>query len=80
MVITSAIYGHYFGQTSAADSNRCNTQACHHVAEKVPGLHCHSSNKWRYTSDVALENHHYGYHHTHQWTAPCVQLGTTDNE
>jgi hypothetical protein len=80
MAITSAIYGHYYAQTSAADSNHYNTQAYHHVAGKERGLHYHSSNKWQYTSGVALENHHYGHCYTLHLTAPCVQPGKTDNE
>jgi hypothetical protein len=75
MTITSAIHGNYYGQNAVADSNRCNTPVYHHGVEKVPGLHCRSLNKWRYTSGVALENHYYG----HYQTGLCVPPGTMDN-
>jgi hypothetical protein len=57
MAITSAIFGHYYAQISAADSNHYNTLACRHEAETVLELRYHSLNKWLYTSGVALENH-----------------------
>jgi len=80
MAITSAIFGHYYAQISAADSNHYNTQACRHVAGMVPGLHFHSSNKWLYTSGAALESHHFGRYYTLHLTVPYAQPGTTDNE
>ena len=80
MAITSAIFGHYYAQISAADSNHYNTQACRHVAGKVPALHYHSSNKWLYTSGAALENLHLDYYYTLHLTVLCVLPCTTDNE
>jgi hypothetical protein len=75
MAITSAIHGNYYGQNAVADSNRCNTPAYHHAAGKVPGLHCRSSNKWRYTSGVALESRCYD----HYQIDLCVLPGMMDN-
>jgi hypothetical protein len=79
MAITSAIFGHYYAQISAAGNNHYNTLACRLVAGKVPGLHYHSLNKWLYTSGVALENH-LDRRHTHHLTVPYAPPCTTDNE
>jgi len=79
MAITSAIFGHYYAQISAADSNHYNTLAYRHVAGMVPGLHYHSSNKWLYTSGAALENHLERCYTLHL-IVPCVLPCTMDNE
>ena len=76
MAITSAIFGHYYAQTSAADSNHCNTPACRHVAGMVPELHCRSLNKWLYTSGAARENHCLDRCYTLHLTGLYVPPGT----
>jgi len=80
MAITSAIFGRYYAQISAADNNHYNTLACRHVAGTVPGLHYHSLNKWLYTSGAALENHHLERCYTLHLIVPCVLPCTMDNE
>ena len=80
MAITSAIFGHYYAQISAADSNHYNTLACRHGAGMAPGLHYHNLNKWLYTFDVVRENRHPDCCYTLHLTVPCVRPGTTDNE
>ena len=79
MAITSAIFGRYYAQISAAGNNHYNTLACRLVAGMVPELHYHSLNKWLYTSGVALENH-LDRCYTLHLTVPCVLPGTKDNE
>ena len=79
MAITSAIFGHYYAQISAADSNHYNRLACRHVAGTVPELHYHSLNKWLYTSGAVLENYLERCYTLHL-TVPCVLPCTPDNE